>query len=185
MSGHRLLGLCLLHTGNILEARAHFDRALALYDPMEHRPLAMNFGVDAPAVLSWRSFAQWLLGYPAVALTDAERALVDAHEIGHHATLMQALRHSSMTHIGCGDYAAANALIDEVVALADKKGDLHAKASGIVYQGVLLALTGNASDAIQVITSGIAALQSTGATFGMPWYLSLLARGPCRARPSR
>jgi hypothetical protein len=73
MNGHRLISLSLLYAGNILEARPHCDRALALYDPMEHRPLAMNFGVDSgPAVLSYRSIALWLLGYPAVALTDAE-----------------------------------------------------------------------------------------------------------------
>jgi predicted ATPase len=176
MNGHRLLGLSLLYTGDILEARAHLDRAIALYDPMEHRPLALNFGVDAgPLVLSYRSVVLWCLGYPAAALADANRALVDAREIGHHATLMNALRYSSIIHIRRGDYTTAKARIDEEVALADRKDDLYSKASGIIRQGELLALTGKASDAIQMITSGIAALRPTEATVGMPWYLSLLA----------
>jgi hypothetical protein len=37
-------------------------------------------------------------------------------------------------------------------------------------------LTGKASDAIQMITSGITAFRSTGATLAMPAYLSYLAR---------
>ena len=39
-----------------------------------------------------------------------------------------------------------------------------------------MALTGKASDAVQTITSGIAAWRSTGATVSIPLYLSYLAR---------
>ena len=46
MIGHRLMGMSLLHTGDIAQGRAHFDQALALYDPAEHRPLATRFGQD-------------------------------------------------------------------------------------------------------------------------------------------
>ena len=40
----------------------------------------------------------------------------------------------------------------------------------------MLALTGKASDAVHMITSGLAAWRSTGATVWMPLYLSYLAR---------
>jgi predicted ATPase len=33
MIGHRMMGLSLISTGNLLEGRAHYDRAIALYDP--------------------------------------------------------------------------------------------------------------------------------------------------------
>ena len=46
MIGHRLMGASLLHTGEIAQGRAHYDQALALYDPAEHRPLATRFGQD-------------------------------------------------------------------------------------------------------------------------------------------
>jgi hypothetical protein len=52
--GHRIMGTSLMSTGDIAEGRAHCDRALALYDPAEHRALAMRFGHDAPA---WESYA--------------------------------------------------------------------------------------------------------------------------------
>ena len=46
MIGHRLMGTSWLLTGTIAEGQAHLDRALTLYDPLEHRPLATRFGHD-------------------------------------------------------------------------------------------------------------------------------------------
>jgi hypothetical protein len=55
------------------EGRAHYDQAIALYDPAAHRPLAMRFGQDiGVTILSYRSQALWMLGYPDVALADAD-----------------------------------------------------------------------------------------------------------------
>ena len=99
MIGHRLMGISLLYTGDIAEGRAHFDRAIALYDPAEHRPLATRFGQDARvAILCYRSWALWMLGYPEAALADADHALRDAREIGQAATLMYALCSRATTH---------------------------------------------------------------------------------------
>ena len=42
---HRIMGISLAGTGDIVEGRAHFDQAIALYDPAEHRPLATRFSV--------------------------------------------------------------------------------------------------------------------------------------------
>ena len=33
LTAHRVMGISLLHTGDIAESRKHFDRATALYDP--------------------------------------------------------------------------------------------------------------------------------------------------------
>jgi class 3 adenylate cyclase/predicted ATPase len=175
--GHRLMGTSLLLTGDIAQGRAHFDRAIALYHPAEHRSLATRFGVDlGAAVLSRRSLALWLLGYPEAALADADHAIEDAREIDHAATLIHALATTPLTLIHCGNYATASAQSAEVVALADEKGALLWKAYGMMIQGCLLALTGKASNAVEMITSGIAAWRSTGATGWTPWYLSYLAR---------
>jgi class 3 adenylate cyclase/predicted ATPase len=177
MMGHRLMGLSLLHTGDIVDGRAHLDRAITFYDPAEHRPLATRFGQDiGAATLSWKSLGSWLLGYPEAALADSEHALKVAREIGHSATLMYVLNFSAWTHIHCGNYAAANALIDEFSALKDETGSLFWAAWGMMQQGCLLALTGKASDAVQTITSGVTAMQSTGTTMWMPLWLSYLTR---------
>jgi class 3 adenylate cyclase/predicted ATPase len=176
MIGHRMMG-SVLHTGAFAEGRAHLDRAIALYDPDKHRLLATRFGQDIRvAALSYRSWALWMLGYPDAALVDTSRALEEAREIGQAATLMYALVHALLIHIQCGNYAAANAEADELVALANEKGALFWKAQGMSKQGCILALTGKAAEAVQMITTGIAAWRSTGSTVWMPLYLSYLAR---------
>jgi class 3 adenylate cyclase/predicted ATPase len=177
MIGHRLMGLSLLHTGDIARGRVHLDRAFSLYDPAEHRPLATRFGQDVgAATLCWRSIACWLLGYPQDALIDIEHALKIAREIGHSATLLYLLNFSTWPHIQCGNYAEANALLDEFTALKDETGSLFWEAWGMVQRGCVLALTGKASDAVQTITSGVAAMRSTAATMWMPLWLSYLTR---------
>jgi class 3 adenylate cyclase/predicted ATPase len=177
MVGHHLMGMSLLYMGDIAEGRGHFDQAIALYDPAEHRPLAARFGQDvAVAIVAYRSLALWPLGYPEAALKDADDALKNAREIGQAATLMFALFCASIPYTLCGNRAAAAAQAQELVALAEAKGSLFWKAYGMVSQGCVLALTGRASDAIEMLISGIAAWRTTGTTLWMPFYLPHLAR---------
>jgi class 3 adenylate cyclase/predicted ATPase len=177
MMAHRLIGLSLLHTGDVVDGRAHLDRAIALYDPAEHRPLATRFGQDVgAATLCWKSLAFWLLGYPEGALADTEHALKVAREIGHSATLMYVLNFSAWTHLHCGNYSTANALVDEFSALKDQTGSVFWGAWGMMQRGCLSALTGKASDAVQTITCGVTAMRATGTTMWMPFWLSHLAR---------
>ena len=107
--GHRLMGMSLLQTGEIAQSRGHYDRALTLYDPAEHRPLATRFGQDVRvSILCYRSLAMWLLGYSETALANSSQALKDAREIGQAPTLIYALVHASWTDVLCGNYLAAN-----------------------------------------------------------------------------
>ena len=165
-----------MYTGNLVLARTHFDKAIELYDRVEHRPLATRFGQDSEvAILAYRSRILWLLGYPDVAQADAECSLKSAREIGQAATLMFALAITSFTQILCGNYATATANAQELSALAEEKGALLWKAANMINQGGVWSLSGKASKAIQLMTSSIAAYQSTGATIHLPWYLSYLA----------
>jgi predicted ATPase len=174
--GHRLLATSLLHTGDIADCRAHFDQAIALYEPVEHRPLAIRFGQDVGvSILSFRSLALWVLGYPEAALADTDHAVRHAREIGQAAALMYALNLTSLVLVFCGNHVAANTQCEELVALADEKGGAFWKASGMLRQGCLVALAGKPSDAVRLIASGITAYRSTEATMWLPFYLSQLA----------
>ena len=177
--GHSFLGAALLLAGDFAEARAHLDQGIALYDPAEHRPLAMRFGQDPKvATLYFRSKALWLLGHPEAARADINQALTGAHESGHAVSLLWALASSSFfVDSYCGNYTTANARVDELVALADEKDVALWKAAGMLGRGWLLGLTGRAADAVQTITSGIAAWRSTEATWSLPSWLSYLAAG--------
>jgi tetratricopeptide (TPR) repeat protein len=177
MMGHRLMGTSLLFTGDIAQSLAHFDQATAFYDPAEHLPLATRFGQDIRvSVLSNRSRAQWLLGYPKAALKDADDALNNAREVRQATTLMFALFQIAITHLFCGNYSVVTARLLELLALAEEKEALFWKSAGKAFQGCALVLTGKTSDAANLLVSGITAYGSTGRTLYMPLWLSHLAR---------
>jgi predicted ATPase len=79
--------------------------------------------------------------------------------------------------IGAAQHNTASAAqAQELAALAEKKGALSWKVAGTSWQGVVYALTGKASSAVQILTSGIAELRSMGTTISIPQRLSDLAR---------
>ena len=122
MIGHYIMGNSLLFRGDLAEARAHYDKAVTLYVPREHRPLAMRFGQDVRvATLSFRSWALWLLGYPDAALANADEALRNAREIGHAATLMFALALTPQAHFLSANYPTAMTANDELLVVANEK----------------------------------------------------------------
>jgi class 3 adenylate cyclase/predicted ATPase len=170
---HRVMGISLLWTGEIAEGRRHLDQAVTLYQPPEHRPFATRFGHDpGMANLSYRAFALWLLGYPKAALEDADKAVENARELGQAATLIS---NTAWPQIYCGNYKVATALVEELLPLAQEKGAAYWTAFGLINQGCLLALRGNVSNGVAMLSSGIAAWRSTGANIWTPFFLSRLA----------
>jgi len=178
MLGHFRMGITRTYTGHVADSLAHFDRSLGLYNAAEHQPLTTRFGSQDAGVgiLCFRAFAHWLLGYPEAALADLDHALKVTREMDQAATLMFANAIPSYTLILCGRYDAANALIDALVVTAEEKGAVSRKAEGTILRGCVSALTGKSPDAVQMITLGINAWRSTGASVWMPLNLSYLAR---------
>jgi class 3 adenylate cyclase/predicted ATPase len=174
--GHSIMGVCSTFTGELVEGQAHFARALELYDPEAHRPLATRFSVDSKVrTLGFRSPASWFLGYPETALAESKHALEYAREIGQAGNLMFILYWACITETLRGNYASGETLSDELIALADQKGSPFWKAMGVAVRGCIFALTGRAADAVQVITSGLTAYQSLGTTLMVPFYSLCLA----------
>src|SRR5262249_44770274 len=84
--------------------------------------------------------------------------------------------HTTMfVHIPCGNYTSAKPALEEVIALADEKRAPFVKALAMLEQAWILSLTGKPLDAIQILTSGVTAYRSTGATIYTPLHLSLFA----------
>ena len=177
MMAHRIMGMCLLYCGDVAEGKAHLDRAILLYDPDKHRQLATRFVVDAgPTILSYRSLALCVLGYPDAALIDADRALSIAKQTGHTATLIVALLFGAMVNMFRGNYALAKLQANELIALSEQSGALFWKQSGMHLQGSIFAMTGKAVEAVALISPRITEAEATGTTIGLPRYLTHLAR---------
>jgi tetratricopeptide (TPR) repeat protein len=177
LTAHRMMGLALACTGEVVQSRTHFDEAIALYDPAKHRVLATRFGADARvSVLSYRSMALWTLGHPEAALADAANAVKDGRDIGQAVNLIYALHHTSTIHIYCGDYETASRHLGEAAILANDRGITFWKARGMMLESWVLALTGKARNAVQLATAGISLYRSMGSIAWLPWYLSNLAK---------
>ena len=179
MIGHRVMGTSLVATGDIAKGRAHCDKAIALYDPAKHRPLATRFGQDVRVSILWHrlmapiggSVVPWLSrGRARGRRPGAQRC---ARDWPSRLVDVCAVR---MSYLLCGTPAATAAQAQELVALAEEKGALFWKAFGMMHQGCILALTGKAADAVEMITSGHTPYRSTGATAWTPSWLSYLAR---------
>ena len=169
------MGAALLFTGDAAQGRSHLDRSINLYNPAQHRPLTTRFAHDVRvAALVHRSWALWILGYPEASVADVRQAIKEVREINQAATSMNAGL-AIYANIFCGDYAAAKAQSDELIALATAKSATMWKAVGLLYQGFILAMTGKAADAVSALTSGMAGLRSTGATVNLPLFSSILA----------
>jgi tetratricopeptide (TPR) repeat protein len=176
VTGHHQMGTSLVLTGEIVEGRTHLDKSVALYDPAENPLAATYLGAHQTAGLSVRSLTLWFLGYPQAALADADQALADTRALDRATPLIEALAWGCLLHTLCGKYLIADALVDELIALAHEKDAFYLKASGMHVKGYLFALSGKASDAVGALTSALAAYRSMGATAGVPFFKSYLAR---------
>jgi predicted ATPase len=179
--GNRLVGTSLASTGEMTQGRAHLDRAVALYDPAQHRPLGVRFGQDIRvATLSYRAMVLWMLGHPKAALADIEQMLNDAREINHAATTMYASNHALMVYLMRGNYAEVERLAESQIRFAKEKGAMLWKASAIASKGCAFTLTSNSDEnqkkAIETLTEGMSVWQSTGATVWAPRYEAHLAK---------
>ena len=119
--------------------------------------------------------ALWLLGYPQAALNDADCALMEARQIDHAATLMFTLNFPILVNTYCGNYHSANEHLKELVGLAEEKGATFRKAEGVLLRGYLLTLTGKATKAVEIVTSGIELWRSAGSTIFTPEQEFMLA----------
>jgi class 3 adenylate cyclase/predicted ATPase len=177
MIGRRLVGCTLLSRGEIAASKAEFDRAIALYDPVEHPQAAARFAPDLRLMsICWGAVASWLLGYPDTARADLDRALAIARGTGRAIDLMVVLIGTQPTHIQSGNFATATAQLDEGLRLAREIGASFWKAMGAMFEGCVFAMTGEPAKAVSSIVSAIEPYRSTGATLFMPLYLSYLAR---------
>ena len=82
----------------------------------------------------------------------------------------------TLLNILCGNYTTANALNEELAALADEKDAAFWKAGVMLIRGHVFAEMGKPSDAVKLLTSGMTAWRSTGATQSLAYHLALLAR---------
>jgi predicted ATPase len=116
---HRINGITRWFAGEFAEARGHYEKALAIFDPARDADLAYRFGQDAGVgAMAYRALALWPLGEVDSAVRSMEAAKARASELTHVGTIAYCKMHAAMFEMMRDDFARAAPLATALAELA-------------------------------------------------------------------
>ncbi|MGH7966949.1 MAG: hypothetical protein ACRERD_34860, partial [Candidatus Binatia bacterium] len=170
------LGETSLFFGEFTSAQELLEQGIALYDPPQHRSLAVQYGQDpkvtSSSLLAW---TLWHLGYPDQALKSMHEALTLAHELAHSYSFGFALSLAAVFHQFRREERLAQERAEAAMTLATEQGFSAWLAFGTTIRGWVLAEQGQEEEGIAQMRAGLAAAQAMGAESIRPYFLTLLA----------
>jgi class 3 adenylate cyclase/predicted ATPase len=178
VGGHAALGMTLFMRGELAPSRAHLEQAIALYDPHQHRTLALHYSLD-PKVgcLAFGAVALWMLGYPEQAVQRSQEAVTLAHELAHPFCLAFAQCWAAAQQQLLRESHAAQGQAEATMTLSAAHGFQNYLTAGMVLRGWALATQGQRAEGLAQMHQGLQDWRSTGAEQAVAWYLGLLAEG--------
>jgi predicted ATPase len=152
------------------------EQGLALYDPQQHRPLAVLYGHD-PGVCcrSVAGIALWLLGYPDQALRQQQAARTLAQEVAHPPSLAFTRMLGAIAHQLRRETRAAHEEAEALIALATEQGFALFRAIGGILRAGTRTVLGPVGEQIGQIRQDLAAVRETGSALWEPYFLALMA----------
>jgi tetratricopeptide (TPR) repeat protein len=176
MRGHWALEITFTHIGNFELAVDHFEKALALYDPVRHRDdsflYALNPGVAMPCFAAW---ALWFLGRTDEAVKRMDEAVALAVELSEPHGLAHAQLFASVLYQFRGDHRMTQRYAEAVSELSQAHGLVLYGAMANVMKGWVLSEQGREEEGIERMRDGLAALEVTATALVRPHFLGLLA----------
>ena len=176
MRGHWALEITFTHRGDFPLAVEHFEKAMALYRPDQHRDDAILFALN-PGV-AMRCFAAWSLwfcGRPDQSLVRMQEAVSQARELSEPHSLAHALGFAAVLHQLRRERELTREYAEAVIALSTEHGLVLYQTMGTILRGWALVGQSDDEDAIRQVRRGLAAWQTTGAQLMRPHSLGLLA----------
>jgi predicted ATPase len=178
---HDALGETLFFLGDFVQARAHLERAVALYEPQKrgpHRAL-MDPGVSSLAMLAG---TLCMLGYPEQARQKSTEAQRLAEALAHPHILAWTLVIAAHCHQLWREVRTTHAQAEAVIRLATEQGFAAWFAEATMFVGWAQAVQGRGAEGMAQIQQGLAARQAIGIELTQPVYLSLLAEAYAHLR---
>jgi predicted ATPase len=176
LGANRMLGDTLFWLGELPAARAHFARAIALYNSHRQRSALSFYGYDEGVFgHSYAALVTWLMGHPDQGLTKAKEALTLAQELAHPYSIAAALAFASRLHLYRRDLAIAKQYAEACIALSQEGGFAFWLIRGNLLLGRLRVDEGHCENGIAQIRQGLASYQAMGAGLGRSDFLGLLA----------
>lgn len=175
---HQVRGCVHSFRGEFAKARTHLERAIALYDPATHRPLAALSGYDqGPVAEMYASMALSRLGYLDQGLRLSQTALKHAEDGKNPFTIM-------FTHLGVGftagfrgDYEAMFECGEWLIDYCDRNGLPGQRGWGVIFRGRARSEFGEAETAVEEIQQVVDLHRQLGLFVNFSGFLAML--GDC------
>jgi predicted ATPase len=176
--GHRILGVSLHALGMQEQARSQIERALDLYDPVIHRPLAFSFGQDQRvAGLAFLAVILWVQGFPDRAKRTSQEAVTLARDLDHANSFGYALAFGGCVVAEfCGALPLAERLAATLLAHSEEHDAALWRAFGLAHKAWVDLAGDDTAGAVEALEAAIAAFRATDAGLRLPLHLSDLAR---------
>jgi class 3 adenylate cyclase/predicted ATPase len=175
--GLSVTGHARCYLGKFIDARACYEKAIPLWDPM-HRTLAAGRPEDAYVTsLIHYSRALLYLGHIDQGLLRRDQALTEARRLSSYNVVF------ARCHSWFGDWAiegrnARQTMLqsaEEVMAISSERGFPQWLGHGKVMRGWCLGAAQQAEDGIPLVIQGLSQYSATGAKLTMPFFLMTLA----------
>jgi len=176
VEAHHTLWTTRFLLGELPLAHTHLEQGLALYDPEQHRTLALLYGHD-PGVCcrGVAGIVLWLLGYPDQALRQHQAAHTLAQELAHPPTLAFTRMLGAIALHLRRDTRAAHEEAEALIALATEQDFALFRAIGCIFRAGTRTALGQREEQIAQIRQELAAVRETGSRLWEPYLLALLA----------
>ena len=143
--------------GNQSAARRHFEAGFSLAGPRN----VELFGLDC-RVRALVPFARvlWLTGSPDRATETARQAIGEAARLSKPLNVCFSLLYTAPVFLWCGDYAAANDVLEQLTAHPNWRALPSLHATALALQGELLLRRGELEQGIALLTPALQATRS-------------------------
>jgi class 3 adenylate cyclase/predicted ATPase len=157
---HRNAGATCWFAGEYREARDHFERALALFQPGRDEDLAFRFGAD-PGVgaMAYLTTALWPLGEVDRAISFIDRMQRRMADLTHVGTLAYGRLHAALFELMRGDRARAAPHAFELARLAREHDLSLFRAYGAFLEGWVNAASGAIGSGLEDMRRGVEQLR--------------------------
>ena len=177
LMGHRVLGMSLFMLGELAESKRELQKAIELYDPAQHAPLALVYSQD------FKATAQVYLGLATVLSGDVETGIAHsreafdyAQELRHPHSICYVLSFLAGTYLVGGNPRAAFPVAERTIVQSNEHGFPQWMAGGLMLRGWARLKIGEVEAGLVDIRSSIRALEKTGTLIWMQFAHYLLAR---------
>ena len=172
----------LFHLGEFNQARNYTELAIETYLPENHEFYIANYGQDpAMACFLFDCLANWLLGYPDVAIQRSEEMLALAQKLSHPFSLAYAFNCKAWFALYSKQVTKALQAADALMAVAVKNEfPFFIMLSNLIRAWVAIQLD-QPEQAINQIEETLKMWKSVGAVLARHCHLTFLAEGYAKA----